>query len=108
MTRAPEHRRCAPGYPCGRRPTWVAAWPRRARRWPATSPGWCWRWRPFGEVRLDDERGAAEDAALAFDPIGNVPPGLRPTGPLARLRADSYRGSRRGRGAGLSRAARRG
>ncbi|WFF06745.1 hypothetical protein O7622_27600 [Micromonospora sp. WMMD1076] len=66
------------------------------------------RWRPFGEVRLDDERGAAEDAALAFDPIGNVPPGLRPTGPLARLRADSYRGSRRGRGAGLSRAARRG
>ncbi|MEE3918312.1 hypothetical protein V2I01_05895 [Micromonospora sp. BRA006-A] len=66
------------------------------------------RWRPFGEVRLDDERGAAEDAALAFDPIGNVPPGLRLAGPLARLRDDSYRGSRRARGAGLSRAARRG
>ncbi|MET9299894.1 phosphodiesterase [Micromonospora aurantiaca] len=66
------------------------------------------RWRPFGEVRLDDERGAAEDAALAFDPIGNVPPGLRLAGPLARLRNDSYRGSRRARGAGLSRAARRG
>ncbi|RBI99544.1 phosphodiesterase, partial [Micromonospora provocatoris] len=64
------------------------------------------RWRPFGEVRRRARR--AEDAALAFDPIGNVPPGLRLTGPLARLRDDSYRGSRRARGAALSRAARRG
>ncbi|WP_089158329.1 phosphodiesterase [Micromonospora sp. NBS 11-29] len=65
-------------------------------------------WRPFGEVRLDGERDAREDAALAFDPVGNVPPGLRLAGPLARLRDDSYRGSRRGRGTAVSRAARRG
>ncbi|MGC4893037.1 phosphodiesterase [Micromonospora sp. DT31] len=65
-------------------------------------------WRPFGEVRLDAERDAAEDAALAFDPVGNVPAGLRLIGPLARLRDDSYRGSRRARGAGLSRSVRRG
>lgn len=65
-------------------------------------------WRPFGEVRLDGPRDAREDAALAFDPIGNVPPGLRVAGPLAWLRDTTYRGSRRGRGARLSRAARRG
>ncbi|MEU1967558.1 phosphodiesterase [Micromonospora sediminicola] len=65
-------------------------------------------WRPFGEVRLDGRRGAPEDAALAFDPVGNVPPGLRLAGPLARLRDAGYRGSRRGRGAGLSRGARSG
>ncbi|MFG2168538.1 phosphodiesterase [Micromonospora chersina] len=65
-------------------------------------------WRPFGEVRLDGRRGAREDAALAFDPIGNVPPGLRAAGPLAWLRETTYRGSRRGRDARLSREARRG
>ncbi|MFI5836402.1 phosphodiesterase [Micromonospora sp. NPDC051300] len=65
-------------------------------------------WRPFGEVRLTGRHGAREDAALAFDPIGNVPPGLRLAGPLARLRDAGYRGSRRGRGVALSRAARRG
>ncbi|WBB79544.1 phosphodiesterase [Micromonospora sp. WMMD882] len=56
-------------------------------------------WRPFGEVRLGDSLDAAADAALAFDPVGNLPAGLRAVGPLARLRARSYRGSRRARGA---------
>ncbi|NES16806.1 phosphodiesterase [Micromonospora sp. PPF5-17] len=57
-------------------------------------------WRPFGQVSLRTPRGAREDAALAFDPVGNVPPGLRLAGPLAWLRETSYRGSRRARGAG--------
>lgn len=65
-------------------------------------------WRPFGEVRLGGRHGDPEDAVPAFDPIGNVPPGLRLAGPLARLRDAGYRGSRRGRGATLSREARRG
>ncbi|MDG4805097.1 phosphodiesterase [Micromonospora sp. WMMD980] len=65
-------------------------------------------WRTFGEVRLNGRRGAREDAALAFDPIGNVPPGLRLAGPLARLRDAGYRGSRRGRGEAVSPVARRG
>lgn len=56
-------------------------------------------WRPFGEVRLDRQRGAREDAALAFDPIGNPPPGLRVGGPVGWLRDTTYRGSRRARGA---------
>ncbi|MEV0427502.1 phosphodiesterase [Micromonospora sp. NPDC050495] len=56
-------------------------------------------WRLFGEVRLDRRRGAREDAALAFDPIGNAPPGLRVGGLLGWLRNTSYRGSRRARGA---------
>ncbi|MFG2057076.1 phosphodiesterase [Micromonospora sp. NPDC048930] len=58
-------------------------------------------WRPFGQVTLDGGRDAREDAALAFDPLGNVPPGLRMVGPLAWLRETTYRGSRRGRGAGV-------
>ncbi|MCW3815623.1 phosphodiesterase [Micromonospora sp. DR5-3] len=56
-------------------------------------------WRPFGQVCLDGQRGAREDAALAFDPIGNVPAGLRAEGLLAWLRATTYRRSRRARGA---------
>jgi hypothetical protein len=56
-------------------------------------------WRPFGQLRLDGESGTREDAELAFDPVGNVPPGLRMAGPLAWLRSAGYRGSRRGRGA---------
>ena len=56
-------------------------------------------WRPFGQVCLDGQRGAREDTALAFDPIGNVPAGLRAVGPIARLRDRTYRGSRRARGA---------
>ncbi|MEU5724346.1 phosphodiesterase [Micromonospora sp. NPDC047738] len=56
-------------------------------------------WRPFGQVCLDGRRGAREDAALAFDPIGNLPAGLRAEGLLAWLRDTTYRGSRRVRGA---------
>ncbi|MFC4146928.1 phosphodiesterase [Micromonospora mangrovi] len=56
-------------------------------------------WRPFGQVCLDGQRDAREDAALAFDPIGNLPPGLRAVGPIARLRDRTYSGSRRARGA---------
>jgi hypothetical protein len=56
-------------------------------------------WRPFGEVRLAGQRDARADTALAFDPIGNLPPGLRAVGPVARLRDRIHRGSRRARGA---------
>ncbi|WP_320067650.1 phosphodiesterase [Micromonospora sp. RTGN7] len=56
------------------------------------------RWRPFGQVTIG-RRDAREDAALAFDPVGNLPAELRAVGPLARLRDASYRGSRRARGA---------
>ncbi|MFI9529992.1 catalase family protein [Micromonospora rosaria] len=56
-------------------------------------------WRVFGEVRLGDPLDAGVDAATAFDPIGNLPAGLRATGPFARLRDRAYRGSRRARGA---------
>ncbi|MEU6077516.1 phosphodiesterase [Micromonospora sp. NPDC047074] len=56
-------------------------------------------WRPFGQVSLDAQRSARDDAALAFDPVGNLPPGLRAAGPLAWLRRHTYRGSQRARGA---------
>ncbi|MEH0973491.1 phosphodiesterase [Micromonospora sp. CPCC 205546] len=56
-------------------------------------------WRPFGQVSLGAQLSASEDAALAFDPIGNLPPGLRAVGPIAWLREQTYRGSRRARGA---------
>ncbi|MGW5559898.1 hypothetical protein ACWER9_22085 [Micromonospora sp. NPDC003944] len=36
---------------------------------------------------------------LAFDPVRNLPPELRVAGPLAWLRDQTYRGSRRARGA---------
>ncbi|MBQ1071658.1 phosphodiesterase [Micromonospora sp. C31] len=56
-------------------------------------------WRPFGQVSLGGQLSARTDAALAFDPIGNLPPGLRAVGPIAWLREHAYRGSRRARGA---------
>ncbi|MEH0842862.1 phosphodiesterase [Micromonospora sp. CPCC 205711] len=56
-------------------------------------------WRPFGQVTLGDQLDARTDAALAFDPVGNLPPGLRVEGPLAWLREQTYAGSRRARGA---------
>ncbi|MFG1890284.1 phosphodiesterase [Micromonospora sp. NPDC049051] len=56
-------------------------------------------WRPFGQVELGAQLSAREDAALAFDPVGNLPPGLRALGPIAWLRARTYRGSQRARGA---------
>ncbi|MFG2047988.1 phosphodiesterase [Micromonospora sp. NPDC048935] len=56
-------------------------------------------WRPVGQVSIGTQLSAEEDAALAFDPVGNLPPGLRAAGPLAWLREQTYRGSRRARGA---------
>ncbi|KAB1940417.1 phosphodiesterase [Micromonospora sp. ALFpr18c] len=55
-------------------------------------------WRPVGQVSLGTPLGAREDAALAFDPVRNLPPELRAAGPLAWLRERTYRGSRRARG----------
>lgn len=56
-------------------------------------------WRPVGQVSIGAQLSAREDAALAFDPVRNLPPELRATGPLAWLRDHTYRGSRRARGA---------
>ncbi|WP_196222597.1 phosphodiesterase [Micromonospora sp. CP22] len=55
-------------------------------------------WRPFGRVTIGEQLSARDDAALAFDPVGNRPEELRLAGPLAWLRQHTYRGSRRGRG----------
>ncbi|MCX5067192.1 phosphodiesterase [Micromonospora lupini] len=57
------------------------------------------RWRPVGQVTIGAQLDAREDAALAFDPVRNLPPDLRAAGPLAWLREQTYRGSRRARGA---------
>ncbi|SCF08432.1 phosphodiesterase [Micromonospora mirobrigensis] len=56
-------------------------------------------WHPVGQVTLGDRLDERADRALAFDPIGNLPPGLRAVGLLAWLREQTYRGSRRARGA---------
>ncbi|MFI7605658.1 phosphodiesterase [Micromonospora sp. NPDC049366] len=57
------------------------------------------RWRPFGQVSIGTQLSARQDAALAFDPIGNLPAGLSAVGPMAWLRAQTYRGSREAHGA---------
>ncbi|MEU5906091.1 phosphodiesterase [Micromonospora sp. NPDC047527] len=56
-------------------------------------------WRPVGQLSIGAQLSAREDAALAFDPVRNLPPELRAAGPLAWLREQTYRGSRRARGA---------
>ncbi|MEU4334755.1 phosphodiesterase [Micromonospora lupini] len=56
-------------------------------------------WRPVGQVTIGAQLAAREDAALAFDPVRNLPPDLRAAGPVAWLREQTYRGSRRARGA---------
>jgi hypothetical protein len=56
-------------------------------------------WRTFGQLSIGDQLDGREDAALAFDPVGNVPEDLRLAGVLRWLREHTYRGSRRGRGA---------
>ncbi|MCZ7378807.1 phosphodiesterase [Micromonospora sp. WMMC250] len=56
-------------------------------------------WRPVGQISIGAQLDAEEDAALAFDPVRNLPPDLRVAGPLAWLREQTYRGSRRARGA---------
>jgi len=58
-------------------------------------------WRPFGQVSIGTQLSARQDAVLAFDPIHNLPDGLRATGVLAWLRDHTYRGSRRARGASV-------
>jgi hypothetical protein len=63
-------------------------------------------WTPIGRLVLDlplpdgaedDDSGAIEP--VAYDPVVNAHPRLRPVRPLAGLRAAAYVGSRRGRGA---------
>ncbi|MBM0275722.1 phosphodiesterase [Micromonospora tarensis] len=56
-------------------------------------------WRPVGQVSLGAQLSAEVDAALAFDPVRNLPTELRMAGPVAGLRDLTYRGSRRARGA---------
>ncbi|MEV4820963.1 hypothetical protein [Micromonospora sp. NPDC049274] len=56
-------------------------------------------WHPVGQVTIGAQLTAREDAALAFDPVRNLPPDLRAAGPLAWLREQTYGGSRRARGA---------
>lgn len=58
-------------------------------------------WRPVGQVGIGVPLDARQDAALAFDPVRNLPAGLRAVGPLAWLREQTYRGSRRARGASV-------
>jgi hypothetical protein len=56
------------------------------------------RWYPFARILLGAPLSGAADAALAFDPTGNVPAPLRPVGLVRRLREVAYTFSRRGRG----------
>jgi hypothetical protein len=53
--------------------------------------------RPFGRLVLGRELPAGADAALAFDPVGNAPADLTPTGLLNATRAVAYRASQRWR-----------
>lgn len=55
-------------------------------------------WRVFGRIALGGPVGSDVDRALAFDPLRRAAPVLRTDGPVWRLRAAAYRGSRRGRG----------
>ncbi|MBO4210593.1 phosphodiesterase [Micromonospora echinofusca] len=57
-------------------------------------------WRPFGQVVVGAPLDCGTDAALAFDPVRNLPPGLRATGLVQRARALTYRGSQRARRTG--------
>jgi hypothetical protein len=55
--------------------------------------------RTVGRVSLGGELSAAEDEALAFDPVRNTTPDLHPTGTIHGTRAFAYRLSQRWRGA---------
>ncbi|GIJ48935.1 hypothetical protein Val02_58210 [Virgisporangium aliadipatigenens] len=55
------------------------------------------RWRPFARLRVGRGLSRRFDTRLAFDPIGNTAPDLRPVGVIQRLRGPVYRGSQRGR-----------
>jgi hypothetical protein len=52
-----------------------------------------------GRVRFGAVLAPAQDAALAFDPVRNVPADLYPTGLVHGSRAFAYRWSQRWRGA---------
>jgi len=60
------------------------------------------RWHVFGRLRVGEPVAAEREPALAFDPIVRAAAGLRPEGPLWRLRAAAYRGSRHSRGGHLT------
>jgi len=55
--------------------------------------------RLFGRIRFGQELPAETDAELAFDPVRNAPPDLRPTGFIHASRAVAYRLGQRWRGA---------
>jgi len=55
------------------------------------------RWRPVARLRLGRRLSRRRSARLAFDPIGNTAPDLRPVGLVQRLREPVYQGSRAGR-----------
>ena len=50
-------------------------------------------WRPFARLRATGPRRTL-DPGIRFDPVGNAPPGLAATGPMARFRAPSYETAR--------------
>jgi hypothetical protein len=54
--------------------------------------------RPFGRLVLGRPVPAG-DPDVRFDAVRRPPPGLRPDGPMARLRAPSYARARAGRDA---------
>lgn len=54
-------------------------------------------WAPFAELELDRRLPDSETEHLAFTPW-NTGGGIRPAGPLQRLRRAAYRGSQHGRG----------
>ena len=94
----------APGAPTRRQrvPRCDAA--RCSSRWSMKPRGG--GWTPIGRLVLDlplpdaaedDDSGAIEP--VAYDPMVNAHPRLRPVRPLAGLRTAAYVGSRRGRGA---------
>jgi hypothetical protein len=56
------------------------------------------RWRPVARLRLGRRLSRRRSRRLAFDPIANTPPDVRPVGLVQRLRAPVYRGSQAGRG----------
>jgi hypothetical protein len=55
------------------------------------------RWRPVARLRLGRRLPRWRSARLAFNPVRNAPPDLRPVGLLQRLRDPVYLGSQEGR-----------
>jgi hypothetical protein len=55
------------------------------------------RWQPIALLRLGRRLTDRTDRRLAFNPVRNASPDLRPTGWIHRLRDPVYRGSQHGR-----------